>query len=168
MKRIIIAAAIVSTLTGCAGIPIRTVPDSLVAGRVEIYSTPLVFFAQQKADALCGKHAYLQDRSYSAASNAEKTAKGIPASIPFACTLDDATYSTEADKEKMKQIEASYINYYKAVEKQKEVRRRNADPRKLESHTETGPDGEIRSYSFLNGKTCETIARGGSVETHCE
>lgn len=92
-------------------------------------------------------------------------------SIPFNCDLEQAAYegSTEAKEIKMQRIESAYKNYYKAQYQLKESRRKNSNPNKYESYTETDPDGTIRSYSFHNNKSCESIVTtDGKAETKCD
>ena len=58
--------------------------------------------------------------------------------------------SQEAKDIKMKRIEEAYKEMYKAQYELKEVRRKNADPNKLESYTERDPDGTIRRRHWQN------------------
>ncbi|MCX8986116.1 hypothetical protein [Citrobacter portucalensis] len=165
MKKIIILLP-AFLLISCATKPKDTV-DSI--GYVYIYSTSSVAIARDRADKLCGSHAFFLDSNYPRRNYTYYTEQHP--SIPFNCNLEQAAYegSTEAKEIKMKNIESAYKDYYKAQYQLKEIRRKNANPAKYESYTETDPDGTIRSYSFHDNKSCETVVTvNGKAETKCD
>ncbi|MEN0581921.1 hypothetical protein AAIG39_23390 [Phytobacter palmae] len=167
MKKVIISS-FAFLLTSCATQPKDTVNS---IGYVYIYSTTSVAIARDRADKLCGSKAYFLDQEYENQKLMQMYHPINNPSIQFNCNLEQAAYSgsTEAKEIKMKTIEAAYKEYYKAQYQLKEVRRKNADPNKYESYTETDPDGAIRSYSFHDNKSCETIVTtDGKAETKCD
>ncbi|EAP4832911.1 hypothetical protein EGS93_18710 [Salmonella enterica] len=163
MKRVMMGVMALA-LVGCAPKP----PEDRKSGSfIYIYSTTSKAIAQDRADKLCGGHAFYTSNGHLFAS---KYGPRYPA-IEFNCDLDMAAYqgSQEAKDIKMKRIEEAYKEMYKAQYELKEVRRKNADPKKLESYTERDPDGTIRSYSFLDGKSCESIVYpDGTGKTTCD
>lgn len=168
MKRVIIGTMAIA-LIGCVPKPPQ---DEKSAGGyvVDIYSTSSVAIAQDRADKLCGSHAYYVSNDNDLTKVMGRYAPSFP-KIRFNCDLEMAAYlgSKEAKEIKMKRIEEAYKEMYKAQYELKEVRRKNADPNKLESYTERDPDGTIRSYSFLDGKSCESIVYpDGTGKTTCD
>lgn len=162
--RKLVTIGLMVALTGC----VSPRQDTKSTSYVDIYSTTSVAIAQDRADKLCGSHAYLLDRAYDAKS---ARTSNIQRSIPFNCDLDQAAYSgsSEARDISLKKTEEAYKDYYKAIYQQKEMRRKNADPAKYESYTETDPDGTVRTYGFSNGKSCETIVHtDGTARASCE
>lgn len=167
MKRVIIGTMAIA-LIGC--VPKPPQDKKSAGGYVDIYSTSSVAIAQDRADKLCGSHAYYVSNDNDLTKVMGKYAPSFP-KIRFNCDLEMAAYlgSKEAKEIKMKRIEEAYKEMYKAQYELKEVRRKNADPKKLESYTERDPDGTIRSYSFLNGKSCESIVYpDGTGKTTCD
>lgn len=163
--KILFVSAVAISLVSCSSQPKDKI-DGI--GYVYIYSTSSVAIARDKADKLCGSHAYFMDEKYES-RNYHYIKEQYP-SIPFNCDLEQAAYegSTEAKEIKMKNLEEAYKENYIAQYKLKEVRRQSANPKKYESHTETDPDGTIRSYSFYDNKSCETIyTTDGKSETTC-
>lgn len=166
MKRVIIGTMAIA-LIGC--VPKPPQDEKSAGGYVNIYSTSSVAIAQDRADKLCGGKAYLTDNENS--PNRYYSYKPTFPKIEFNCDIEMAAYlgNEEAKKIKMKRIEEAYKEMYKAQYELKEVRRKNADPKKLESYTERDPDGTIRSYSFFNGKSCEAITYpDGTGKTTCD
>ncbi|MDI7679038.1 hypothetical protein QLY75_21190 [Cronobacter sakazakii] len=147
MKRVILATLAIG-LAGCA--PTQPKDQKYIGSTVDIYSTSSVAIAQDRADKLCGSHAYFVSNDNDLKEVLGKYASPDP-KIRFNCDLEMAAYlgSKEAYEIKMKRTEQAYKEMYKAQYRLKEARRRNADPKKLESYKERDPDGTIRSYSFL-------------------
>ncbi|MGT8792201.1 hypothetical protein [Klebsiella oxytoca] len=167
MEKTIIAALIIATLSGCSQPPKSTLQDQKYGSSVTIFSANNLMQAQAKADQLCGSHAFFIRDSR---SNNEYLYSNVYG-IEYQCNVVDAAYYGNPEARKLqhdKEIEA-YKNYVKTTEEIKESRRKNADPNKYESYTETDPYGNVRSYNFFNGRVCEsTVTTGGTAETHCE
>lgn len=164
MKGVILSAFTI-VLVGC--VPKPPEDKRSIGGFVDIYSTTSTAIAQDRADKLCGGHAYFVINEHTLP---KIVVTGTPG-IRFNCDIDMAAHqgSKEAKDILMKRLEEAYKDMYKAKYEQKEARRRSADPKKLESYTERDPDGTIRSYSFLNGRSCESIVYpDGTGTTTCD
>ncbi|HHC5227318.1 TPA: hypothetical protein ACN5P3_004082 [Citrobacter freundii] len=163
MKRVFMGALAVA-LVGCESTPPE---DKNFGGFVYIYSTTSKAIAQDRADQMCGGHAYY---IYNEHLHASEYGPRYPA-IKYNCDLDMAASegSQEAREIKKKRLEEAYSKLIGAHYELKESRRQNADPNKLESYTERYPDGTTLSYSFYKGKSCETITyTDGTGTTTCD
>lgn len=158
----------IAYLTGCAEQSYRPrMQDLKIGDNISIYSESNLALAQDKADKLCGSHAYflidfknglsLRDAQYQ--------------SITFNCDVEQAAHSgnQEAREIQNKKSLDAHKEYVRTVEKIKDARRKAADPNKYESYTETDAYGNVRTYSFFGGKTCEsTITTEGAAYSHCQ
>lgn len=167
MKRTILVALALSVLAGCAP-PIRyEYQDMKIGSLIDIYSESSMALAQDKADKMCGSHAYFIINLKEDTPPPDDRYQ----SIRFSCDLSLAASegSDEARKIQHEKTVAAYREYVGKMQQLKEARRKRADPSKYESYTETDPDGTVRSYNFFGGKSCEAIVYStGSAETHCE
>lgn len=167
MKKNMIIITLLSPLIGCAPKGSATPQDFKSGSDVFIYSESSVASAQDRANRMCGSHAYF------IVDLREKNPKPFDPkyAINFNCDVKQASELGNSDAYKIQQEKAksAYQEYIGEMQRLKEARRKRADPNKYESYTETDPDGTVRSYNFFNGKSCEVnISSSGNAGTYCE
>lgn len=167
MKKIVIVSVTSILLVGCAPPPKMAQKDQKIGNRVTIFAADNLLQAQARADQLCGSHAFF---IIDLRSNATST-YGDLYGIRYNCDLAEAAIDGSNEAKKIqhdKEVEA-YKKYVRTTEDIKEQRRKRANPNKYESYTETDSYGNVRTYSFFNGQSCEaSITAEGSAQTHCD
>ncbi|MDL0064797.1 hypothetical protein [Enterobacter chengduensis] len=167
MKKLFMTAIVSTMLIGCTPPKIPVQKDQRLGNRVTIFAADNLLQAQARADQLCGAHAFFVIDLRSDSTSTYGDLYGIR----YNCNLEEAAIDGSAEARKIqhdKEVEG-YKEYVRTTENIKEERRKRAAPNKYESYTETDSYGNVRTYSFFNGQTCEaSVTAEGAAQTHCE
>ncbi|WP_313437781.1 hypothetical protein [Atlantibacter hermannii] len=164
MKKIVMAAVLAAIPAGC----VVQKEDARSGYLVTVFSTQSTTIAQNRADELCGKHAFFLDQIYSAKRNIRQ------AGIPFSCDFDYAVIgSTEVINIKNARNQRIHDEetkkYNEGLKAIRDIRRRvaAAEPHNMGIYSDVGPNGEIMTQSFYSGVECNSIAGANGGHSEC-
>lgn len=165
---------IIISLIGCSSQKNSTDQKDIDNGKVRIYSTHNFVVAQQRADVMCGAHAYYLDLEHESNKKLVKlnsVNKVIYDYIPFNCDLFDAAKSgsIEAKPIAKEQLKLMYNDLDKAKETQYGVHKSYAEKHGGDSYSIVNPDGSIEAHSIdSSGVACHSTVSIAGGQTYCD